>query len=440
MTEGSIWRSLLLFFFPLMAGTFFQMLYNTADTMIVGRYVGTVALSAVGGAAASLMALFVGFFVGLSTGASVLAAQCFGGKKYKELQNAVHTAMALAGVLGTAMAMFSFFMAPLLLTLMRTPADSFSASVLYLRIISIGIVPNMIYNMGAGIFRAVGDSKRPFLFLIFSSVLNIALDLLFVAVFSYGVAGAAIATVISQLLCAALVTAVMMRTEAEYRLSPGKIRFHRPSLRKILRIGIPTAQQSKLYNLSNAFIMSYVNGFGTASVAAWGICNKVDALYWMMTNCLGISITTFTGQNYGAGKMDRVYRGVKESLALCGIFSILIGAILFYAAPVIMPAFTNDPEVIALGITVVRFFARLYSLWICVEVFSGILRGMGDMLAPTLITMIGVCVLRILWCAVMVPRRPDILTVSWSYPVTWTVSSISFIIYFIYRERKLAKG
>ncbi len=436
MTEGSIWRSLLLFFFPLMAGTFFQMLYNTVDTLIVGRFVGTVALSAVGGAAASLMNLFVGFFVGISSGASVLTAQFFGAKSWRRLDDVVHTAMALAGVLGFALTVFAFTFAPGLLSLMHTPADSFDASVLYLRVISLGMIPNMVYNMGAGIFRAVGDSRRPFYFLIFSALVNIVLDLVFVAGLSMGVAGAALATILSQLLSALLVLFMMLRSEEVYRLKLRNLRFHRTTLVSILRIGIPTALQSMMYNLSNAFIQSYVNDLGTATVAAWGISGKVDGLFWMMTNSLGIAITTFTGQNYGAGKMKRVYRGLKESLVLCAAFSIVTGALLYCAAPVILPWFSNDAAVISQGIIIERFFTRLYILWVCVEVLSGVLRGMGDTLVPTLITVVGVCVLRILWCVVMVPRKPDIVTVSWSYPVTWVIASVAFILYFFLRKTK----
>ena len=302
ITEGVIWKQLLLFFFPILFGTFFQQLYNTIDAMIVGRYVGKEALSAVGGITGTLINLLVGFFVGLSSGATVIISQYYGAKRPKHVSLAVHTAIAFCLVGGIALMILGIILAPFALRATGTPAEIIPYAVLYMRIYFIGIIGNLIYNIGSGILRAIGDSKRPLYFLIVSCFVNIVLDLLFVVVFHMGVAGAAWATILSQLVSALLVIYVLTHTKESYRLMLRNIRIAPDMLARIIQIGFPAGLQSVMYSVSNVVIQAGVNGLGTDTVAAWTAYGKLDGLFWMMINAFGISITTFVGQNYGAKK------------------------------------------------------------------------------------------------------------------------------------------
>ena len=436
MTQGVIWKELLRFFFPLMAGTLFQMFYNIADTLIVGRFIGTNALSAVGGAPASLIGLFVGFFVGISSGSTVVAAQSFGAGRRDEVNRTVHTTILLAVLSGAILTVLCVFCARPLLVAMRTPWDSLPDSIVYLRTYGYGMIANMIYNMGAGIFRALGDSRKPFFYLVAGTVTNVVLDLLFVCVLKTGVFGAAFATVLSQCLAAVLVLIAFIRGEEMIRLRVRKLRFDGQILKRIIRIGVPCAIQSMMYSFSNVVIQASVNGFGTVTVAAWAVLLKIDGFYWMVVSSLGIAVTTFTGQNYGAGKMRRVKAGIRDSLVLTSVFAVVFGAVVYVLSPHLLGFFTTDPAVLSLGIVLERFFARTYLLYVCIEILSGALHGMGDALIPTVITVVGVCALRVLWIFIVVPLRPSIMTVSWSYPFTWIVTSAAFVVYTAVRLRK----
>lgn len=434
--EGVIWKQLLLFFFPMLFGTFFQQLYNTADAVVVGRYVGKEALSAVGGTTGTLINLFVGFFVGISTGATVAISQYFGGGKDTEVSKSVHTAMALA-LLGGTLIMFSgIFFAPMALEWMGTPEEIMPYSLIYIRIFFVGMIPNLIYNMGAGMLRAIGDSRRPLNFLIISCMVNIVLDLLFVAVFGWGVAGAAIATVISQACSAVLVCRVLMRTNESYKLNLRQIRFHNEIMKRIVYIGFPAGLQSLMYTFSNIIIQSSVNGFGTDTIAAWTAYGKIDGIFWMTMNSFGISITTFVGQNFGAGKYGRVRKGIRICMSMAMSTAICMSFLLYFAGFYVFKIFTNDLEVLEKGIRILRFTVPFFFTYVSIEILSGSLRGMGNALMPMLLTCIGVCVLRIVWIFTMVPIKPDILTVISSYPITWTITSVLFIIYYMCFIRK----
>ena len=440
MTQGVIWKQLLRFFFPLMAGSFFQMLYNMVDTVIVGRYVGTVALSAVGGATAILIEVFISFFMGIASGSTVIVAQTYGAGRKDEISRAVHTSMMLAVILGIALTAIGVIFAPAMLKAMRAPADTLADSITYLRIYCGGMFVSMLYNMGAGILRAIGDSRRPFYYLVAGTMTNVALDIVLVAVLRLGVAGAALATVISQAVSAVLMLISMMRTKDFYRLSLRKLRIDGFYLKKILHIGIPATFQSMMYSFSNVMIQSYVNAFGTVIVAGWAITSKIDFIYWMISNSLGIAITTFVGQNYGAGKMKRVYKCMRESLVIAALFTVSFAAIAYTFTPQILAMFTKDLDVIAIGIQIERFFAPSYLTYFVIEVLAGVLRGKGDAVFPTIMSVFGICLLRIGWLLVMVPRSYNIWTVSWSYPVTWAVTSVAYIIYFVWRYRGEAKA
>lgn len=302
ITQGVIWKQLLIFFFPILLGSFFQQMYNTADAVIVGKVVGKEALAAVGGATGALINLIVGFFVGLSSGATVILSQFFGARKHQEVSDTVHTAAAMALSFGAFLMVAGYILSPTLLRWMGTPEDIFDNAVTYIRIYFIGIIPSLIYNIGSGILRAVGDSRRPLYFLIAACMTNIVLDVILVVGFEMGVAGAAWATIISQLVSAVLVVLVLLRSHGAYQLQPRKIRFHPALLGRIMQIGLPAGLQSVMYSLSNVIIQSSVNAFGTDVLAAWTAYGKLDGLFWMIVGAFGVSITTFVGQNFGAGQ------------------------------------------------------------------------------------------------------------------------------------------
>ncbi len=316
ITEGVIWKQLLLFFFPILFGTFFQQLYNAADAMIVGRFVGKEALSAVGGSTGMLTQMVVGFFVGLSSGASVIISQYYGAKRPEMVGYAVHTAMAFSIVSGIVMMVAGIWLAPFMLEAMGTPEDVMELSVLYLRVYFAGIIANLIYNTGAAILRAVGDSKRPLNILMVSCLINIAVDVVLVVFLKMGVLGAALATIMSQLLSAVLVVICLMKTRDMYRLDWRLVRLDGRMLKRIIRIGFPAGLQSVMYGLSNVIIQAGINSLGTNTVAAWAAYSKIDAVFWMMVSSFGIAITTFVGQNYGAGKMERVRKGVGSCMKM----------------------------------------------------------------------------------------------------------------------------
>lgn len=436
ITEGVIWKQLLLFFFPLLFGTFFQQLYNTVDAVVVGQYVGKEALAAVGGGAAMIINIFVGFFVGISAGATVTISQFFGGGRLREVREAVHTALALAVAAGVVIMAVGLIGSSKALLWMGTPKDTMADSVLYIRIYFCGMIGNLIYNMGSGILRAMGDSKRPLYFLIVSCLVNVVLDVLFVVGFHMGVEGVAIATILSQLCSAVLVCAALRKLPEEYRLRGKQIRFHGWVLKRIVAIGLPAGFQSLMYSLSNTLIQTSVNSFGTDTVAAWTAYSKIDALFWMVINAFGISVTTFVGQNYGAGLYKRVRKGVRQCLLMTAIFTVFIITLIIPCGEILFRLFTKDSEVITIGIMMMRFLVPTFITYICIEIYSGALRGMGDAFVPMLITCGGICGLRVLWLLLAVPQWNSMKTVMLSYPITWVITSLLFLVYYLWYVRR----
>ena len=431
ITQGIIWQQLLIFFFPLLFGTFFQMLYNTTDAVIVGRFVGTVALSAIGGAASQIVNVIVGAFLGLASGASVVIAQYYGAGDQDKTSASVHTAIAMSLLFGVVFTVAGILLAGPSLEGLNTPSDSFAESKIYLQIYFAGMIPNLIYNMGAGILRAIGDSKRPLYYLIISCLANIGLDLFFVAILKMGVFGAALATILCQLLSAILVMSCLLRSPECYGLRIREIRIRRFYMQRILQIGVPAMVQSLSYSLTNVILQAAVNAYGTSYVAAWAACGKADQVFWMTSNSFGIAVTTFIGQNYGAGKMDRVRKCIRESLIIDTIITVSLSLFLWFMTDILIGMFTTDKDVIALGRMMMHFFVPCYVTFIAVEIFSDVLRGMGDTFAPMLICISGICVLRILWVILARPVRPQFSTLMWSYPVSWVPTGILLVLYFI---------
>ena len=432
ITEGSIFGQLLLFFFPILFGTFFQQLYNTADAMVVGRFVGKQALAAVGGSTSTLINLLVGFFVGLSSGATVVISQFYGARKADKVHWAVHTSIAFSVIGGIIFMIVGLVGSPWALEAMKTPEDVMGHAVVYIRIYFLGIIVNLVYNMGAGIQRAVGDSRRPLYFLIASCFTNIILDVLLVAVLGMGVAGAALATITSQLLSAVLVVLALMKTDDMYKLEWKKVRIDQRMLQRIVRIGIPAGMQSVMYNISNVIIQAGVNTLGTDNVTAWATYGKVDGLYWMMINALGISVTTFVGQNFGAGRLDRVRKGAGACMVIGVALTASVGVVLYNGGHLLVELFTTDQQVQAISMDLLHFMVPTFITYIAIEILSGTLRGVGDAWMPLIITGIGVCAVRVLWIMFVLPHYHTIIGAAFCYPLTWSLTTVAFVIYYYF--------
>ncbi len=436
ITEGIIWKQLLIFFFPIVFGTFFQQLYNTIDTIIVGHFIGKNALASVGGSSTQIVNLVVGFFTGLSSGASVIIAQFYGAKDERSVQESLHTAYAFSIIGSIVISIPGILLAPHLLKWMNTPAELIQDSTLYLRIYFAGILFVFIFNVGSSILRAIGDSKHPLYYLIICCLLNIILDILCVVWLQMGVAGAAAATFLSQAASAVLVTMKLTKSGGMLKLSLKKLRFHANVLKSQLRIGMPAGFQSIMYSLSNVFIQSALNRFGTDTVAAWSVYGKLDAVFWMISGAIGISITTFVGQNFGARKYDRVKKSVRVCLGIDTLISGMLVVFFLLLRNPLFRIFTNDADVIRIGCEMMALISPCYMFFIFIEVLSGALRGIGDVLIPTLITLGGVCIFRILWLIAMLRIHPTTNAIILSYPVTWLTTSILFIIYYLYRKKR----
>lgn len=428
--HGVIWKQLLLFFFPIVLGTFFQQIYNTADAIVVGRFVGTEALAAVGGSTSQIINLIVGFFVGLSSGATVVISQYYGAHDRENLSKALHTAFAFSLVGSVVITTVGLICSPILLRVMNTTEEVIGPSATYLRIYFGGILFVFIYNIGSSILRAVGDSRRPLYYLIVCCIINIVLDIVLVVGLGMGVAGAAIATVFAQGVSAVLVVMALCRSTDLFRLEIRKIRFHREALELLIKIGLPAGLQSVMYSFSNVIIQTALNAFGTNTMAAWTACGKIDSFFWMVINAFGISITTFVGQNYGARKFGRMRKSVRICIAMAVGASISISAIFILFGRYVYQLFTTDAAVVEIGMHMITMMAPAYAIYVFIEIYSGALRGTGDVLVPMLMTCGGVCVLRILWMMFVVPIKPVIDTIIYSYPISWTLTALMFIFYY----------
>lgn len=439
ITEGVIWKQLLIFFFPIVIGTFFQQIYNTADSIIVGRFVGKEALAAVGGSVNQIVNLMVEVFVGLTSGAAVIVAQFYGAGDRKNLDRTIHTSYAFALTVGILTGLLGIFVSELVLRLMKTPEELMADSTIYLHIYFLGIVFNVVYNMGASILRAMGDSRRPLYVLMISCGINILLDIFLVVVLKMGVSGAAVATVSCQGISACFVTGMLMGSHTFAPLKLQKIRFFSRSLISVLRIGIPAALEAAMYTIANLIIQVFVNELGTDTVAAWGTFGKIDAVFWMVINSFGIAITTFVGQNYGAGKTQRMRKSVRICLVMSYSAAFLVSGLLYAFARPLYSLFTTDKGVVQIGVDMLRFLMPSYFLYVVIGIFSGALRGAGRVVVPMILTCGGVCLLRIIWMFGLVPVYPGIKTIMLSYPVSWGITAVLFIIYYIKKFPKVQK-
>ncbi|MDO4616724.1 MAG: MATE family efflux transporter [Lachnospiraceae bacterium] len=434
MTDGSIWKSLIVFFIPLLFGSFIQTLYSMVDAMMVGRFVGERALSAVGGTDYMIIVLYIGLYSGLATGANVVISQLFGAGERKKLFRTIDTAMVIGLIFGLLLGAASIAATPRMLEIMNNPADTMTDSIIYLRVYSFGIPALVVYNMGAGILRGLGDAKSPTLVLAVSSVLNIILDAVLILLFSMGVGGAAAATVIAQ-----CIAAVWMFCMLEKRMKAAEARKRRPdgyACRRILQIGLPAALQSMTYSVANIITQVFVNGFGSRTVAAWAVFGKVDSVYWMVVSTFGIAVTTLIGQNYGAGKYDRVKKSLKQSTFMSLLFTAVFAVLIWVFARQMFYLFNNNEELVELGVWMARSFAPFYLAYAGIETMSAVLRGTGEITAPTVIMVGGICGVRLAWLFYAVPYFGTFYSLMLVYPVSWVVAEGLFLGYYLLRGRK----
>ena len=430
LTTGVVWKKLLIFFLPIAAGTCIQQLYNAVDGMVVGRFVGTAALAAVGGSAAQIINLLIGFFVAVTTGSSVLIAQIFGAGRYGDIKKASGSALMMCLIMGLALTVFGLFASPAILRLLKTPADTLAGSVLYLRIYFLGVPFILILNMESNMLRAVGDSVSPFIYMVAACVCNIILDIVFVVFFHWRITGVAVATVIAQILNASLLTAKLFRPGGEYGLEISDLRLKRQFISGMLRIGIPAGLQASMFSISNMVIQVGVNTLGTIVVASWAMTSKVDGIYWAVSNALGAAITSFIGQNIGAGDYDRVKQCIRQGMILSvGITVFLSSALMLLGRP-LLKILTTDKDVISTTYTMMTYFVPYYFTWTLIEVISAVLRGAGDAVKPVIIIGIGICLFRIIWIVTVFAAIHTVLVLSLSYVTSWVITGVALFIYY----------
>lgn len=429
MTEGVIWKEILLFSIPLLLGNLFQQLYNAVDSVVVGNYIGAQALAAVG-SSAPVINLLVSFFMGLAVGAGVIISRYFGARKKEELHIAVHTSLALTFAAGLVMTLIGVLISPYVLQWVGTPSDVMDSSVLYLRIYFLGILSVMVYNMGSGILRAVGDSRNPLYFLIVSSVTNIILDMLFVIVFHMGIAGVGWATLIAQTISAVLTMLLLMRTKEEYQVKLNHIRFHKHMLYEIVRLGLPSGLQNAIVSFSNVIVQSNINAFGSLAMAGCGSYTKIDGFAILPVMSYSMALTTFTGQNMGAKKYDRVKQGAKTGILMSVITIVCISALLLILGPNVLAIFSSDPTVINYGLYMMHVLAPGYIFLAISHAFNGIIRGAGITTVPMIVMVTCWCGLRMAWILTSVPLFHDIGVVFMGWPLTWIASALWLFLYY----------
>ena len=429
MTQGSISRLLFAFAVPLMLGNLFQQLYNTVDSLIVGNFVSKQALAAVG-CTGPIINTLIGLFSGLATGASVVISQYYGARDNEKLGEAVHTTVMITLLTCVVLTIVGVWATPLMLELMDTPADVIGEAELYLRIYFGGVAGLLLYNIGSGILRAVGDSTRPLYFLIFSAVMNTVLDLFFVAVLKQGIAGAAIATIISQFVSAILVMLLLMRSKEPYRLVVSQLRMHKGMLRRICNIGIPSSLQMGITAFSNIFVMGYINHFESSCMAGWTAYNKLDALAMLPMQSLSLALTTFVGQNLGAGELKRAKAGPRYGMIMGLIVTVIILVPMMVFAPQLTALFNDDKEVIEFGTLLVRLCSPFYVAFVINQVYSGALRGAGDAKNTMFIMLFSFVVFRQIYLFIVSRLGATAGVIALGYPMGWMMCSALLLIYY----------
>ena len=430
LTQGSIWKAMLLFALPVFLGNVFQQLYNAFDAWCVGNYISDNALAAVS-SSGSLIFMMVSFFNGVAMGAGVIIARAFGAKQYDAMNRAIHTAIAFGLVTGLLLTIIGVALTPTILQWMKTPEEVLPQSIIYFRYYFCGAIFTVMYNIFVGILHAVGDSKHPLYYLIFSTLVNIALDMLFVAGLGFGVGSAAIATTLSQGISALLCFWHLWHIDAPYRISIRKIRFHKDSLVQIIRYGLPSGVQNSVIALANVFVQANINSFGKAAMAGCGSYSKLEGFAFLPVSCFSQALSTFVGQNLGAREYERVKKGVAFGIVCSCLMAEIIGALSYLFAPQLIGLFSDSPDAIAFGTQHMRTICLFYFLLAFSHCIAGIMRGAGKATVPMFTMLACWCVIRVTYISIAVRFVNQLTTVSWAYPITWTLSSIIFLIYFL---------
>ena len=428
MTEGSIAKSILLFAVPLILGNLLQQLYNTADSIIVGNFVGANALAAVGSSGSPIY-LLIGFSQGVAVGAGVVVAQFLGARDRKEAQEAVHTALAISVVMGLLLTIGGVACGRALLVWMNTPAEVLSDAVTYIRIYFGGVLFSVVYNMAAGILNAAGNSRRSLIYLAWASVTNIVLDLVFIVGLKMGVAGAAIATDISQLVSCVLSLRFLIKSTDDCRVIPREIRLHKKMAARIIRVGLPTGIQNMVISFSNVLVQASVNSYGAAAMAGFAAYMKIDGFNILPVSSISMAATTFVGQNYGAGRLDRVKKGTWVTLAMGLVYTLATGALLLLGQDAIMHLFTNDETVVFFGEAAMHWFCPFYFLLSILHGLAGAVRGTGASVPPMVVLLVSLCLFRIVWIQWVLPLFSGIEGVFILYPVSWALGAWLMILY-----------
>lgn len=429
LTEGSIWKKIIVFAIPIFIGNVFQQLYNTVDSLIVGNFIGNDALAAVS-SSGNLIFLLVGFFNGIAMGAGVIISKYFGAKDYKKLQLAIHTDVAFGLVASVILTVLGIIFTPQILTWMGTPESVLPNSIIYFRIYFVGATAVVMYNIAVGILQAIGDSRHPLYYLIISSIVNVVLDLFFVAVLKLGVGSAALATVISQAISAILCFYRLMHYDTVYKVSWRKIRFDGSMLKQIIQLGLPSGIQNSIIGFANVIVQSNINVFGVNAMAGCGAYTKIEGFAFLPITCFSMALTTFVGQNLGAGKLERVKKGAKFGIICSVTMAEIVGVAIWIGAPVLIRLFNDDPAVIAFGIKQAKTEALFYFLLAFSHCIAGIMRGAGKAIVPMITMLITWCLIRITYITVAVHLVPKIGVIFWAYPLTWGLSSIIFLTYY----------
>ncbi|WP_036730420.1 MATE family efflux transporter [Peptoniphilus mikwangii] len=430
-TEGSIASGIIYFAIPLLLSNFLQQLYNTADLMIVGNFAGKGPMASVG-ATGPVANLLIGLFLGLTTGASVIVSQFYGMGNRKKLHSCIHTSYAVAIVGGIVLSVSGYFLSSIILSNLNTPREIMDDSIRYMRIFFLGVTPLLIYNMGAGILRSTGDSRRPFNFLCISAIVNIILDVVFVVYFKLSVVGAGWATFISQVVSAILVTYNLMVSDRIFKLNPKYVKFYRDTIGKILKIGIPIGVQSSVISLSNVLIQSKINTFGANAIAGISAESRIDGFIFMALQAVSLSATTFAGQNFGAGRFDRIKKGIKTAMLLMVGTALFLSAISIIFAKILISVFNSDPEVINYGSECLYYIASTCFIFGISEVFGGFVRGAGKAIVPMAISIVSMCGLRMVWIYVALGTWNNIEIIYLSYPISWIVTCILNGLYYFF--------
>lgn len=429
MTSGSIWKCMVSFAIPVFIGHLFQQLYNTADSIIVGNFVGKEALAAVS-SSGNLIFMMTGFFMGLCMGAGVIISRYLGARDFEKMQKTIHTAVAFALCCGVTLSVLGLWLAPKLLILMKTPENVLPLSITYFRIYFFGSFFSLTYNVCAGILQAVGDSKSPLRFLIIASITNIVLDLVFVGVFNLGVAGAAVATVISQMLSAVMGFRKLVKSEDYYKLHLNKIRFDLSRLKEILHQGIPSGINNSIISIANVVVQSNINAFGDTAMAGCGSYSKIEGFIFIPIMSFAMAITTFIGQNLGAGNHERALKGSRFGILAAVVSAEILGVILWLTCPWVIPLFNDDPAVVAIGVNQMRTESLFFFTLAFAHAVSAVMRGAGRAKMPMYTMLLCWCIIRVTYITVAVKFFPVIETVYWAYPLTWFLSCIIFAFYY----------